>query len=332
MPESASKDYYSTLGLKRNASADEIKKAYKKQALKWHPDKNPDKRDFAEKKFKEVAEAYECLSDAKKKTIYDQCADAPGPSPFAGGQGGHSFGNHGGTTFFSTGGFPSGFNGAPSGSSGTNGLDPHDMFSQLFGNGAGSFGGGSEFQNGQGIRKQKDAPLNVNLECDLEELYTGKVKRMKIRRKRRIPGGSLGNEEKILVIDVKPGWKAGTKVTFAGEGDEHVNPNISPSDIVFTIQEKQHPRFVRDGNDLVYTHSLPLKEALVGSIVNVPTLGGSILPVDCRADVIQPSTVKRLRGHGMPSKRGPGDLVLQFNVSFPRTLTTNQKRRIDEIL
>jgi DnaJ-class molecular chaperone len=225
--------------------------------------------------------------------------------------------------------------------------NPHDIFSQLFGGQGGFQGFQSQQRQSQGFGgdhdifggprkasngKRKDPPLNIDLPCSLEELFTGKQKKMKITRKRLAPNGCLGTESKILVIDVKPGWKAGTRVTFPGEGDQHIDPSITPSDVTFTVREKKHPRFERQGADLVYTHPLTLKEVLCSSVTNfkVQTLSGAILPVSVSG--VQPTSTKRIAGQGMPSKSGPGDLLVKFDVKLPSALTQDQRRRLSGIL
>lgn len=266
------KDYYKILGLAKGASDDDIKKAYRKLALKYHPDKN--KEPGAEEKFKEVAEAYEILSDSKKKDIYDKY-----------GEEGLKMGGGAGPTH--TSGSPGGFTYTWSG-------DPNETFRMFFGSNnpfnaffgndndndedgfAGGFPGmfrfgGSNFggpggpgvmhqqQMGGGKKKTQDPPIYHDLLVSLEDIATGTTKKMKISRKVLGPDGrSTHLEDKVLTIDIKPGWKAGTKITFPREGDQ--SPNTIPADIVFIIKDKPHPNFKRDGSDLVYTSRITLKE------------------------------------------------------------------------
>jgi len=138
--------------------------------------------------------------------------------------------------------------------------------------------------------------------------------------------------EKVLTIDVKPGWKAGTKVTFKEEGDE--NPGMIPADLIFVMNEKPHEIFKRDGNDLVYTCKVNLKQALVGCAIGVPTLDGRRLKINIH-EIIQPGFVKVVPGEGMPISKFPnqkGDLKIHFNIEFPRELTQDQKDQIKRIL
>ena len=314
------KDYYKILGLSRGASTgeDEIKKAYRKMALKFHPDKN--KSPGAEEKFKEIAEAYEVLSDPKKRQIYDQYGEEglKGRSfkekqkeltyvlytclflLFPGGMGGHGGGGGGG----GHGGINSGF-----GSSGSNFTysfhgDPRATFAEFFGTSNpfesffnmhdmfndnndinsihhhhhldpfGSLGGGGgggtsrtpfrsqSFNVGSHATPKKekvqDPPVEHDLYVSLEDILKGVTKRMKISRRVVSNDGGIRKEEKVLTINVKPGWKSGTKITFQREGDQA--PNKIPADIVFIIRDKPHPLFKREGADLRYTCKVTLKE------------------------------------------------------------------------
>jgi DnaJ family protein B protein 4 len=252
------KDFYDTLGISRGASDSEIKKAYRKLAMKWHPDKNQDNKEAAEKKFKAVSEAYEVLSDPKKKDKYDQ---------------------------FGEDGLKDGFGG------GGPGMDPHDIFSQFFGGGGGGFGGGGfggmpgggfggggfggmpggmgggfggmhgHGHGGQSSRPRKKAePIEQVLRLTLEEMYYGVQKNLKLTRT-VLRGGGEQRISETLSIDVKPGWKKGTKITFPEKGDEA--PGVIAADIVFVIDEKRHPQFERDGNDLVKTVKVDLRRVSV---------------------------------------------------------------------
>ncbi len=159
----------------------------------------------------------------------------------------------------------------------------------------------------------------MELACSLEELAAGATRRLKITRRRLDPatGGSRAEAEQ-LTIEVKPGWKAGTKITFQEKGDEH--PGRTPADIVFVIKERPHAAFTRDGNDLVYVDRVPLRDALCGHTVELTALDGRPLRVAV-PEVAAPGGEKRVAGVGMPLTRGGmGDVLFNFHVICPRGL------------
>lgn len=349
------KDYYKILGIAKGASDDDIKKAYRKLALKYHPDKN--KEPSAEEKFKEVAEAYEILSDSKKREIFDKYGEEGLKAGGGGGGGGPSAGAPGGA---SPGGFTYTWSGDPNetfkmffGNSnpfsmffGENGGDDDESFGG-FQRGFGGFGPGSNFNiggpgggmhgagGGSNLQKKKsqDAPIFHDLLVSLEDIASGTTKKMKISRKVLNPDNrSTHIEDKVLTIDVKPGWKAGTKITFPREGDQ--GPNTIPADIVFVVKDKSHPFFKRDGSDLVYTAKIGLKEALCGTTITVPTLDGRKKQVVI-TDVINPHTEKHIPGEGLPypkqtNKRG--DIIVKFDIKFPDSLNGVQKQQMMTVL
>jgi len=362
-------DYYSILGVDRSANEDEIKKAYRKLAIKWHPDKNPNNKELSEKKFKEVSEAYEVLSDPEKRKIYDQFGEEglkgvpPGAEPGGAGGAGPQF-----TTFhFGTGRPSGGFRPSP----------PEDLFRQFFG-ATGGLGGFNIFENmmdeggfgagfggpnfggaggapfrtssrgptgmpgfGEGgfpssgrgrTSPVKQSPIEKRFACTLEELYTGATKRMKITKTILDASGKQMKAEKVLTINVKPGWKAGTKITFPEEGDEE--PGIIPADIVFILEEKPHPIFKREGNDLIHTIDVTLRSALTGYTVNIKGLSGQAIRVPIN-EIITPNYTKVVHGEGMPHQKDPskkGNLILKFNVTFPRDLNASQKAKLMDAL
>jgi len=348
------KDYYKILGINKGATEDEIKKAYRKLALHFHPDKN--KSPDAEEKFKEVAEAYEVLGDKKKREEYDSYgSDLPGGFGTCSGGGGSNF-------------------------SYTCKGDPREMFSQFFGtsdpfgsffNQSGMGNSQQQFHNAMGGMnfdpfvsggfsqgswgnrqsrmgqfrdenlsstksgfKQQDPPLEHDLYVTLEEVYKGVSKHMKITKKIFKADGSLRKEEtKVLTINVKPGWKAGTKITFPREGDQF--PNKIPADVVFIVRDKPHQQFRREGSDLLYTCKLSLKEALCGTKVEVPTITGRKVAMDMSNEVIKPNTIKKLPGHGLPHSKennNRGDLLVSFDIEFPEKLSQNVRESLREVL
>lgn len=332
------KDYYQILGVTKGTSDEnELKKAYRKLAMKWHPDKNPDNKEAAEKKFKEISEAYEVLSDPQKREVYDKYGEE---------------------------GLKEGFGGM--GSSGQGGFHPRaadDLFNEIFGNmfggGGGGFGSGSFTRGGSGYeemfggsmpfggmpssgfggmnggppRRRKDSPCEIKLACTLEELYSGTTKKLKMTRQRLGTDNRPYKEEELLTVDVKPGWKKGTKVTFQNRGDE--KPNTIPADVVFVLDEKPHALFVRDGNDLVHTVRLSLKEALCGSTISIKTLDGRPLNIALQDEVISPDTQKVVPNEGMPITKAPGkrgNLRLKFKIGFPTRLTKEQREALSQLL
>uniref|UniRef100_A0A0N5AZG4 J domain-containing protein n=1 Tax=Syphacia muris TaxID=451379 RepID=A0A0N5AZG4_9BILA len=320
------KDYYKVLGLSKNATEDEIKKAYRKMALKYHPDKN--KEPGAEAKFKDVAEAYEILSDPKKKEIFDKYGeDGLKTGDAEAGPGGYQFDPmRVFTQFFGSPGFGS----------------DDDPFSKFF---ATSGGGGSQMffttlgsdDHFGGMpfgasgpvhgRKQRQDPTVIHeLPVSLEDIYRGCVKRMKITRKVLGPDQVSSHvEDKVLTISIKPGWKSGTKITFPKEGDQ--NPGRIPADIVFVIKDKPHPKFKREGSDVRYIHKISLRDALCGTTISVPTLDGQSIPMRI-SEVIKPNTSKRIVGKGLPNPKSPGrfgDLILEFDIRFPEVVSGTMK-------
>ncbi|XP_034956658.1 dnaJ homolog subfamily B member 5 isoform X3 [Zootoca vivipara] len=344
------KDYYKTLGIQSGANEDEIKKAYRKMALKYHPDKNKDPN--AEEKFKEIAEAYDVLSDPKKRAVYDQYGEEGLKT------GGGSSGTPGNTFHYTFHGdphatFASFFGGSnpfdiffTSGRSRVfNGFDHDDMdidddesgdpFSAF-----GRFGfnglNGVHRRHPEPIhmrRKVQDPPVVHELKVSLEEIYHGATKRMKITRRRlNSDGRTMRTEDKILNIVIKRGWKEGTKITFPKEGD--ATPDNIPADIVFILKDKPHSLFRRDGTNIIYTAMISLKEALCGCTVNIPTVDGRVIPLPCN-DIIKPGTVKRLRGEGLPFPKVPtqrGDLIVEFKVRFPDRIAPQTRQILKQHL
>ncbi|KAJ4977353.1 hypothetical protein NE237_002459 [Protea cynaroides] len=339
-------DYYKILQVDKNAKDEDLKKAYRKLAMKWHPDKNPNNKREAEAKFKQIAEAYEVLSDSQKRAIYDQYGEeglkGQVPPPGSAGAGGP-----GGATFFQTGdgpnvfrfnprnaddifaeffGFSSPFGGMGGGGGGTRSSSRFPgMFSDDF---FGSFGGGGSMNQGP----QKAPPIEIRLPCTLEELYKGTTKKMKISREILDASGKTMTVEEILTIDIKPGWKKGTKITFPEKGNEQ--PNVIPADIVFVIDEKPHDVFTRDGNDLIVTQKIPLVDALAGYTVNLTTLDGRRLTVPIN-NVIHPKYEEVVPREGMPIPKDPskkGNLKIKFDIKFPTRLTPEQKAGIKRLL
>ncbi|XP_006643975.1 dnaJ homolog subfamily B member 1-like [Oryza brachyantha] len=337
-------DYYKVLGVDRGAGDDDLKKAYRKLAMKWHPDKNPTNKKEAEAKFKQISEAYEVLSDPQKRTIYDQLGEEGlkgQPPPGAGGPGAPSF-------------YPGG---AHSTSFHFNPRSADDIFAEFFGfrgpfssiGGSGSMRGDPRFPGfmfgnenlsrygGEGSTSMhhtphKPPPIENKLPVSLADLYKGVTKKMKISREIIDASGRVSQQEEILTIDVKPGWKKGTRVTFTEKGNQA--PNMTPADIVFIIEEKPHDIFTREGNDLVITEKISLVEALTGYTARIITLDARSLSVPINS-VIHPSYEEVVPGEGMPIPKDPskkGNLKIKFNIKFPSRLTSDQKTGIKRLL
>eukprot|EP00005_Dracoamoeba_jomungandri_P005278 CAMPEP_0174250348 /NCGR_PEP_ID=MMETSP0439-20130205/546_1 /TAXON_ID=0 /ORGANISM="Stereomyxa ramosa, Strain Chinc5" /LENGTH=343 /DNA_ID=CAMNT_0015330385 /DNA_START=23 /DNA_END=1054 /DNA_ORIENTATION=+ len=337
------RDYYEVLGIGKNASDADIKKAYKKGALRYHPDRNPDNQEEATEKFKEISEAYEVLSDPEKKKTYDR------------------FGHAG-----LEGGMPGGGGGGPGGATYTfHATDPEEIFKQFFGGsfrggGGSSFfsmfddednmgGSGFQFQSGgmpggafhfggggggggrrRRARSRKAPSIQVHFSVSLEDLAKGVTKKMKVTRK-EVVNGQLVPKEKVLEINVKPGWKAGTKITFEREGDQSLD-GTEAADIIFVLDEKPHPTFTREGVNLIYNHNITLTQALCGTNFSIKGLDDRVIPVQVD-EVISPGYKKYIRGQGMPDQKNPnrrGDIIVNFNIVFPQRLSESQKRLIKQ--
>ncbi|XP_026578950.1 dnaJ homolog subfamily B member 13 [Pseudonaja textilis] len=311
-------DYYAVLELNRSAKDADIKTAYRKLALKYHPLKNKDP--WAPGKFKQLAEAYDVLSDSVKKAVYDKFAEEglKGGIPLEFGidtpwTEGYVF--HG---------------------------NPEKVFREFFGGdnpfaefytaeGAEvnmAFGG----LRGRGVKKQ-DPPIERDLYLSLEDLFFGCTKKIKISRRVMNEDGHASTiKDKILTIDVQPGWKPGTKITFKEEGDQ--GPNIIPADIIFIVKEKLHPRFKREGDNLIYVASIPLGKALIGCTVDVRMLDERLLNIPIN-DIVHPKYFKVVPHEGMPLPQDPtskGDLYMYFDIVFPARLTPAKKSLVREAL
>jgi len=339
------KDFYKILGVSRDATDQELKKAYRKMAVKWHPDKNPKNKEEAEEKFKEIARAYDVLSDPQKRKIYDQVGEE--------GMGGAATSDGANFTFhnaddifkqfFGTSNVFDIFGGMNGGEDGAPGMGNGFSFTSYGFPGGGmggmpGMGGMGGTHNTHGGRRQKQqqqqpGPVVRSLNCSLEELYNGTTKKLKIKRKRvNSDGTTTRNEEKLLEIEVKKGWKAGTKITFPKESDEY--PGQTPADIQFVIAEKPHATFRREGNNLKYLHRLSLKQALIGTSVNVKTLDDRVLRIPINK-IVHPGYIHKVMHEGMPISKKPrekGNLLIEFDIVFPTRLTEQQKTTLASTL
>lgn len=175
--------------------------------------------------------------------------------------------------------------------------------------------------------------MTHELHVALEDILKGTTKKMKITRKvLNTDGQTTRVEDKVLPIYIKPGWKTGTKVTFPREGDQA--PNKIPADIVFVIKDKPHQQFKREGADVRYTCRLPLRDALCGTTVHIPTIEGGTVPLRL-TDIVKPNTTRRISGQGLPVTKEPtrrGDLIVEFDVKFPTRLDTAVKDGLKNLL
>ncbi|MEK9781578.1 MAG: molecular chaperone DnaJ [Flavobacteriales bacterium] len=333
-------DYYEILGISKGASEAEIKKAYRKMAIKYHPDKNPGDT-TAEANFKKAAEAYEVLSDPQKRSQYDQYGHAA----------------------FEGGGFGGG------------GMNMEDIFSQFgdifgsaFGGGFGSFG-----QSSSG--RTKGSNLRIRVTLTLDEIIQGVEKKVKVKRKVQAPGITYANcqnckgtgqtvriantilgrmqtaapctacsgtgkvisnrpagadangmitEEETVSIKIPAGVEEGMQLKVAGKGNAAVGNGIS-GDLLVLIQEKGHETFIREGNHLHYDLYISFSEAALGVSKDIELIGGKVR-IKLEAG-IQSGKTLRLRGKGIPELNGygKGDVLIHVNVWTPKTLNREQK-------
>lgn len=351
------RDYYEVLGVSKNADAAEIKKAYRKLALQYHPDKNPDNKE-AEEKFKEAAEAYDVLSNQEKKQRYDQ------------------FGHAG------VGGGAGGFGG---------GMSMDDIFSH-FGDIFGGFGGFSGFSGGgrSARRVNRGTNLRVKVKLTLEEIATGVEKKIKVKKyvadphchgtgakdgssystcstckgsgqitrvQNTILGamqttstcptcegeGKIINEkcvycngegvelsEEVITLNIPAGVADGMQLSLGGKGNAARRGGID-GDLIILVEEEEHDELVRDGNDLLYNTFVSFPDAVLGDSVEIPTLEGKV-KVKIEPGT-QPGKILRLRGKGLPDVNGygKGDLLVKINVWIPKNLSKEDKNLVEDL-
>lgn len=272
-------DYYSTLGLQRSASQDEIKKAYRSMAMKHHPDRGGD-----EKKFKEIEEAYRTLSDPQKKQMYDMGVD---PNRQQGGFNQGPFEFH----------FGSG--------------DVNDFFGNF---GFGGFGR-------QPMRRNRS--LSINIEVTLEDVLTGKDFSAEVG----VPGGN----KKLINISIPPGVEHGQQIRYQGMGDDSMK-DIRPGDLIVNIILREHPRFYRDGDNLICDKTISVWDAILGNVLEIETIDKKKLSITIPPGT-QPETILSCRGEGLPNVRHRlrGNLLLRIKIEIPRNLSNDQKNQIEKL-
>lgn len=352
----AKRDYYEVLGVSKGAAAAEIKKAYRKLAIKYHPDKNPDDNE-AEENFKEAAEAYEILSDPQKKQRYDQFGHA--------GMGGASGG----------GGFGGG------------GMSMDDIFSQfgdIFGGGG---GGGSPFDSffggggGSGQRRRKGTNLRIKLKLSLEDVANGVEKKIKVNRLvvadgvtfrtcpqcqgagqvQKVVNTMLGQmvsastcpscngagqtidkkpngvdstgltyKDEVISVKIPAGVVEGMQLSMSGKGNEAPGGGVS-GDLLIVVEEEEGDLLKREGNNVVYDLYLNFIDAVLGTSIEVPTIEGAV------KIKIEPGTqsgkILRLRGKGIKDINGygKGDQLIHVNIWTPKTLSKDEKQKLESM-
>jgi len=356
------RDYYEILGVSKSASAEEIKKAYRKKAIQYHPDKNPGDK-VSEENFKEAAEAYEVLSDADKRQRYDQYGHA--------GVGGAAGGGFGGANM--------------------NMEDIFSHFGDIFGGhfgGFSGFGGGGQRSGGQRVRKGSD--LRVKVKLTLQEVAAGVEKKIKVKKAvscshcngtGAAPGSSpvtcttcngqgrvmrvqqtiLGQmqtaaecptcngegkivkdkcthcngegvvkEDEVITINIPAGVMEGMQLSMSGKGNAARRGGVN-GDLLVLVEEEPHPELIRDENDLIYNLLLTVPLATLGGSVEVPTVEGKVKVTI--APGTQPGKVLRLRGKGLPNvnRYGTGDLLVNIGVYIPENLNKEEKASMEKL-
>lgn len=289
----AEKDYYQLLGVKKGASAEEIKKAYRKLAVKYHPDKNPGDKQ-AEERFKEINEAYAVLSDPQKKAQYDQ------------------FGSTGFHQRFSQEDIFRGFDVGDIFKD--MGYGTEDIFSRIFG---GGFQAGGRYR----ARKQRGEDYSMDLHISFRDAATGGEKRVSFLR---------DGVREDLSVKIPAGIENDAKLRIKGKGGQGLNGG-PPGDLFLTVKVASDPEFVREGDDIIVERAIRFSEAALGTSLEVPTLEGNKrirVPAG-----IQPGTKIRLKGFGFPrmGKSSKGDLFVRINVKVPQQLSPTQRKLLEEL-
>jgi len=315
------RDYYEVLAVKRTASSDEIKKQFRKLALKYHPDRAVgSSRVDSEAFFNSICESYDVLSNPARRAIFDQFGERGLKEGIPNGEGGfkggiYRFAGNSAeifTLFFGT----------------------SSPFSDLFGD-MGELS--PEFYGeltGMTLPKKptKPSPLQLLLPVTLAELYNGATKKVVYKRRVLLEDSTTVEKEETLHIRVHPGWSDGMVTSFEGKGDEGVDS--LPGDVEVVLKTEEDPLWEREGSTLYYTADISLCEALTNTIVEVSTFDSRLLSIPVN-QVVSPGYTKTVAGEGMPIEGTPGakgDLVLRFRTKFPETLTPQAKAALKKLL
>lgn len=302
------KDYYNILGVNRGSSADEIKKAYRNQARKYHPDINPgDKK--AEETFKDVQQAYEILSDPEKKKAYDMFGEAGIRGGPGGGQPGQWTGNFGG--------FGENINFDPSGFSGFSSFE--DIFGEIFGTRS-----GRRHRPSRAPTKGRD--VEYQIEVDFNTAIKGGTRDIKIAREYNRKNYST----ETISVKIPAGIDNNTKIRVAGKGETEISSG-KRGDLYLKVKVTPHPIFKRMKNNIFLDFPVTLFEAAIGSSVEVPTIDSTAslkIPAG-----IQTGTKLRLKGKGVlnPKTRERGDLYVNVIVTMPQNLSEDDKKKFEEL-
>ena len=305
------KDFYKTLGVSKDASDAEIKKAYRKLARKYHPDANPGDAK-AEEKFKEIGQAHQVLSDKESRAQYDQVRAMGGGARFSAGSGGPGGAAGGGFEDVFSDLFGGGGRTRTRTSYGGGGDVPPDL-ADLLGGFGGGFGGGGGYGGYQPPVKGGDIKSSTTL--SFTEAIDGASVKL------NMPGG------KPLTVRTPIGVKDGQKIRLAGKGKASPNGG-EPGDVILTVHVKPHPVFTRDGDNLRMDLPVSFDEAALGAEVKVPTLGG--MPVKVKVAPGTPSgRTLRVRGKGVKTKKGTGDLLATVEIVAPKNLSKEAKAAVE---
>ena len=320
----AKRDYYDVLGVKKAATEEEIKKAYRKLAMKYHPDRNPGNRQEAEERFKEINEAYAVLSDKDKRRQYDQF----GPSGFSQRYSQEDiFRGFDINDLFKDLGFSTNdVFGRIFGRAGRGGRVHYGGFGDVFGSRGGQGGDPGDMFSGQGYQRespfgQQGQDIQSELNLSFEEAALGTEKKV------RLPQNGKFAE---VTVKVPAGIESGKKLRLAGKGMR--GPDGSPpGDLYLKVNVGEHPIFKREGSDIVLDKEIRISEAILGTTIEVPTLEGS------KHVKIPPGTQSnsrvRLKGFGLPRLQGggKGDEYVRILIRYPKNLNDRQKKLIEEL-